>query len=245
MDIHKPKPIHNLKELATEFGVIVLGILTALGLEQAVENYHERQQVLETREAIEEELRTGLASAHVMADQQGCQMRQMSLLADVIGKGDLSRAREMLRAGSLMTGLPTSTQTWATALASDVSNQIDAELRAKYAGAFFVLERETEWTGDFYRSAGRLRALLGTGLAQSPATSAAAAEELAEAISILGNKQGAFEAFAETVEQGIGLKVTQDDIDRAIALSNAQPGVDVVAECEAAAKALEAMAGGG
>lgn len=37
MDIHKPKPIHNWREFLSEIGVIVLGVLIALGAEQSIE----------------------------------------------------------------------------------------------------------------------------------------------------------------------------------------------------------------
>jgi len=33
MDIHKPKPWHGWREFLKEYGIIVLGVLTALGLE--------------------------------------------------------------------------------------------------------------------------------------------------------------------------------------------------------------------
>ena len=33
MEIHKPKPVHNWRELLTEIGVVVIGILIALSLE--------------------------------------------------------------------------------------------------------------------------------------------------------------------------------------------------------------------
>jgi hypothetical protein len=37
MDIHKPKPWHGVREFLKEFGTIVVGVLVALGAEQAVE----------------------------------------------------------------------------------------------------------------------------------------------------------------------------------------------------------------
>jgi hypothetical protein len=37
MDIHKPKPWHGVREFIKEFGTIVVGVLVALGAEQAVE----------------------------------------------------------------------------------------------------------------------------------------------------------------------------------------------------------------
>jgi hypothetical protein len=35
MHIHKPKPLHGIREFLSEIGVIVVGVLIALGLEQA------------------------------------------------------------------------------------------------------------------------------------------------------------------------------------------------------------------
>ena len=241
MDIHKPKPFHNGREFLKEYGIIVLGVLTALGLEQAIESWHERQQFAETREAIDAELRQGLASAHVMADLSKCQIRQLVLLSDAVGKGDLARAEAMDKSSDITVGLPTSYQTWTAAVSSDVSKRFKPYQQSYYSGAFFILDHETAWTADFYRSHGRLRGLMETGLSRSPTASAAAVSELAEAISILGNKQGAFIAYTNLVEQRIGLKVTQADIDAA--QSQVVGRTDMVAKCEAAAKAMEALAG--
>jgi hypothetical protein len=35
--LHKPKSVHGMRELAIEIGVIVIGVVIAIGLEQAVE----------------------------------------------------------------------------------------------------------------------------------------------------------------------------------------------------------------
>ncbi len=45
MDIHKPKPWHGFREFLKEYLIIVLGVLTALGLEQFVDGLHWRQKV--------------------------------------------------------------------------------------------------------------------------------------------------------------------------------------------------------
>ncbi|THD51712.1 hypothetical protein [Phenylobacterium sp.] len=37
MDIHKPKPWHSFREFLKEYGIIVLGVLTAIAFEQTVE----------------------------------------------------------------------------------------------------------------------------------------------------------------------------------------------------------------
>ena len=63
MEIHKPKPFHNLREFASEIAVVVIGISIALAGEQAVEMIHHRQQLSEARRAIAEELATNIAAS--------------------------------------------------------------------------------------------------------------------------------------------------------------------------------------
>lgn len=55
MEIHKPKPWHGLREFLKEYGIIVLGVLTAIALEQTVETFHRRAESAELRESLERE----------------------------------------------------------------------------------------------------------------------------------------------------------------------------------------------
>ena len=52
MDIHKPKPWHSVREFLKEYLIIVVGIVTALGGEAAVEGLHWREVAQEAREAM-------------------------------------------------------------------------------------------------------------------------------------------------------------------------------------------------
>ena len=61
MDIHKPKPIHSLREFVSEIAVVVVGIAIALTGEQIVERIHEHQIAAEAREQIRSEVATDLA----------------------------------------------------------------------------------------------------------------------------------------------------------------------------------------
>jgi hypothetical protein len=56
MEIHKPKPVHNWRELLTELGVVVLGICIAISLEQFVEYLHWHNEVQIGRKALAEEI---------------------------------------------------------------------------------------------------------------------------------------------------------------------------------------------
>ena len=53
MHVHAPKPPKNWRELLVEIGVIVVGIVIAIGLEQTVEFFHHQHQ----REALTQALR--------------------------------------------------------------------------------------------------------------------------------------------------------------------------------------------
>ena len=56
MDIHKPKPWGGWPELLKEIGTIVIGVLIALGAEQAVEWAHWRVEVHNGREHLRDEI---------------------------------------------------------------------------------------------------------------------------------------------------------------------------------------------
>jgi len=56
MDIHRPKAVHSRREFFIEIGTIVIGILIALSLEQAVEAVHELSLAHEARAAIDAEM---------------------------------------------------------------------------------------------------------------------------------------------------------------------------------------------
>ena len=56
MHLHLPKPLHGWREFAGEVGVIVLGVLIAIALEQAVEAIHWQAQVRDARGAIAEDM---------------------------------------------------------------------------------------------------------------------------------------------------------------------------------------------
>lgn len=62
MHFHLPKPLHGWREFAGEVGIIVIGVLIALGAEQVVESIHWRGEVKQTRTALDAELAHNLAA---------------------------------------------------------------------------------------------------------------------------------------------------------------------------------------
>jgi hypothetical protein len=85
MDIHQPKPWHGARELLKEVGTIVIGVLIALGAEQAVEWLHWRQQLEQTRDALREEIGDSLVNAVERQAVTPCLQGQLSgLLTSLI-----------------------------------------------------------------------------------------------------------------------------------------------------------------
>src|SRR5947209_7379021 len=57
MHFHLPKPLHGWRALLGEVGIIVVGVLIALGAEQLVETWHWHGQAEEARAALRSEVR--------------------------------------------------------------------------------------------------------------------------------------------------------------------------------------------
>src|SRR5438309_7543008 len=83
MHFHLPKPLHGWREFAGEVGIIVVGVLIALGAEQLVEDLHWRQEVRVARDALNAEVSDNLNSAATRHDQQACVDRRLTEIATI------------------------------------------------------------------------------------------------------------------------------------------------------------------
>jgi hypothetical protein len=89
MDIHRPKAAHSWREFAIEIGTIVIGILIALGLEQAIEAVHEHGLARDAAAAIDAEMRDNVNRIAYRQALQPCidtRLKEITgLLADWAG----------------------------------------------------------------------------------------------------------------------------------------------------------------
>jgi hypothetical protein len=84
MHFHLPKPLHGWREFAGEVGIIVLGVLIALGAEQVVEVLHWSNQVRDARGALDEEIaHTDKAFAYRVAARD-CIAARLAKLNDIV-----------------------------------------------------------------------------------------------------------------------------------------------------------------
>ena len=97
MHLHIPKPLHGWRALVGEVGIIVLGVLIALGAEQAVEWLHWRNEVAEARRALDQELAYDLGAVAKRVQEGPCIDRRLRdiralLTGNSSGLGSAARA---------------------------------------------------------------------------------------------------------------------------------------------------------
>ena len=78
MQFHLPKPLHGWREFAGEVGIIVIGVLIALGAQQLVENIHSLSEVKQTRTALDAELAYNLAAFDGRMRMEQCASNRLS-----------------------------------------------------------------------------------------------------------------------------------------------------------------------
>ena len=138
MRIQLPKPMHGWRAFFGEVGVIVLGVLLALGAQQAVEEMRIRDEVETFRETIDREIALNLYTYDVRVRQHGCIVNDLGRVERWLGQA---------RSGQAVSGLETSgpyvlspyRSAWNNRNAA-VFQHLPAALRTKYAEFYDELD---------------------------------------------------------------------------------------------------------
>lgn len=135
MHVHLPKPLHGWREFAGEVGIIVLGVLIALGAEQMIETIRARREVAEFRSAIGVELASDLAAYRYRVQQEPCVKRRLGELGEWL---NADRAgKPLVPAGEI--GRPSIygflSSVWKSS-SPDVMNHLSLKTREQYAAIY-------------------------------------------------------------------------------------------------------------
>jgi len=84
MHFHLPKPLHGWREFLGEVGIIVLGVLVALGFEQLVQSAHDHWIAQEAHASIRAEVRENLWWIDRRDDYEPCISSMLSELEGVL-----------------------------------------------------------------------------------------------------------------------------------------------------------------
>lgn len=137
MEIHAPhKPINSAKEFFFHIFTITVGILIALGLEQAVMAYHHRELPENARANILSELRDNRRELEADLKNAGARKEEHRHTIDVL---NLFIARKPMHEASMTIGfnLPTLTSTsWNTAQSTGALAYMDYRDVKRFAGVY-------------------------------------------------------------------------------------------------------------
>lgn len=222
---------------AIEFSVVALGVLTALGAEQAISTYHANGKVTAAQESLNDEMRRNQIMAASFASMLQCTDRQLSVMSNAIGENDQEGLRRLIAASYLAPPRIQSDAAWQSVLASDVIDRFDEEERRLYSGTYYVFGRLKGYQERYVDASFRLNALARSAPANSSNMANAQMLEIAElsaAISaiemavLVMNAEPASAIFEQLDPEGGQITEVQSDPD--------------LQRCEEAAEMLEAMA---
>jgi len=97
MDIHRPKLSRNWREFLKEYGIIVLGVLTALFAEQAVQSIDWYNKVNTALADMDNELGSGDGpQAYAQMAMHDCVGTRLDAIRAAVEQGDRSRSRNLI-----------------------------------------------------------------------------------------------------------------------------------------------------
>lgn len=182
VDIHKPKPWHNLREFLKEYGIIVLGVLTALGAEQAVESLHWRHQVEAGEAALREDIRVLIADGATREALSPCLDRRLRAVAAVLdeaaAKGRLPAVGQLGTPGVLRWSL----QSWDALVAAQTPAHMSHDDMTFYGGEYATAQLMKNWNHEEQDAWAGLYTIVGPGRTFGDAEQATVRYSLSRAV---------------------------------------------------------------
>jgi hypothetical protein len=91
MHVHLPKPLHGWRAFVGEVGIIVLGVLIALGAEQAIQGVHDRQVAAQSRRDVRDEVGWDIGFYRSRLVESSCVASRLSELSEIVEQGDVPK----------------------------------------------------------------------------------------------------------------------------------------------------------
>jgi hypothetical protein len=115
-----PKPLHGWREFSGEVGIIVIGVLIALGAQQVVSRFDDRAELRDAEAAMVSELRDDdLPQAYTRAAIYNCYAQQIDSIEKAVASGDRERVLSLAKAYKPVVRT-WDDEAWKAALASQV-----------------------------------------------------------------------------------------------------------------------------
>ena len=157
MHFHLPKPLHGWREFWGEVGIIVVGVLIALGAQQVVSSIEWNRKVAETRDAVGLEVADNLGKLHVRVAMSHCIDQRLDALAVIIDRASKTKSLRPLATPLAPGNRSWSTGVWSSALSSQTASHFSAEQLRGYSRVYQIIDRirelepedEAAWTTLF------------------------------------------------------------------------------------------------
>ena len=216
MHFHLPKPLHGWREFVGEVGIIVVGVLIALGAEQIIENWRWEEKVSSAQETMDNEIKNSLLGAVELNELENCTEVQFAALQKAILRGDEPAVRQILA------GIEIPARQWAdnafeATLAAQVSDHLGSESLRKYSQVYQMIRkihRLQETDEDTFSDL--VVAYDAPTVVVTPEIRYARLRELANTHLRLMSKRAQARVLSRYAKSDLGLEVTQDDYLKAI-----------------------------
>ena len=147
MHFHLPKPLHGWREFFGEVGIIVVGVLIALGAEQIVESVHWRGEVEAERRSLLQEATDTLDGVALRRRQQGCVDHRLGEIRTALARHRRGEAVSLTGRIGFPIVQGASRGSWQIALAGQALSHMDHDERLAFSdvfGAFDLWDRVRE-----------------------------------------------------------------------------------------------------
>jgi hypothetical protein len=135
MRFHLLKPLHGWRAFAGEVGIIVVGVMIALGAQQGVEYFSWQKNVRDAKKDLSTELEGDLFAAQERMLMKACIDLRLDQLSELIDDPP-AKPWSLLGGSSVTTLRVWSSSAWDTAVADGTVAHMSSDERAKYANVY-------------------------------------------------------------------------------------------------------------
>jgi len=161
MHVHLPKPLHGWREFAGEVGIIVIGVLIALGAEQIVETLHWRAEVRDAQIGLGEEMaHTNKAFAFRVAAHD-CIADRLTKLNQIVEAAAKHEATPQVGEVIPDIGNALSDNTWETSRAAQILAHFSRQPLHDYGAYYMQVGNVQAFMGQEVQDWGVVRVLQG------------------------------------------------------------------------------------
>jgi hypothetical protein len=141
MHLHLPKPMHGWRAFFGEVGVVVLGILLALGAQQVVQDFQMRSDLREFRKTIDREIGLDVYAFDLRASQFGCDRQKIAELTKWLDQSRTAPTAVAIYPHGPLISSP-NRSAW-NSRDAETYRELPADVRQKYA--MFYDDVDNEW----------------------------------------------------------------------------------------------------